>query len=223
MPLALLDIAGNTLLGGSPFETISRRAGRVKQANRGAIPPDRKFLRLVHKITELFDDNHLIEAAEAKIGDMGIIDRPSDMKNLAPIIALLLLFVLPGCASASPIDFLVPAKRPSPATEEYLGHLYQTNYVANGLYYSVSDAKMHKAFVPVRRMELEGLHAAAKGEMEIIDAIGSKLSNGIWGGLMGIAALAGWQLPSPREKAKVTEALYKAPPVSNDGDGKVAE
>ena len=80
LPFALLDFAGNAITGGSPFETISRRAGRVKVA-LGDIPRNRRFLRMVEWITEAVDKNHIIEAANHKIGSAGTIDRPEDLES----------------------------------------------------------------------------------------------------------------------------------------------
>jgi len=120
-----------------------------------------------------------------------------------------ILFV--GCANASPLDPLWPARRPSPATTEYLGHLYQTNTV-NGMYHSLSDIKIAKALVPIRKMELQGLYYAAKGETELIDATTSAMSNGAWIGISALLGAAGIMIPSPREKGKVLEALHKPPP-----------
>lgn len=120
-------------------------------------------------------------------------------------------FLLVGCANGSPIDFLIPTRKPSPATQEYLGHLYQTNNV-NKMYHSLSDTKIEKVMVPLRDAELKGLKIVAQGELEFYEKVGIAVSNGIWGGIVGLAALAGWQLPSPREKSKITEALHKKPP-----------
>jgi len=131
------------------------------------------------------------------------------MKKMIFVVCL----VLTGCSSASPLDILIPARRPSPATTEYLGHLYQTNAVS-GLYYSVSDAKLYKALVPVRKMELQGLYFAAKGETELLEMMGSAVSNGIWGAVVAGVGLLGWQIPRPQEGKKVAEALHKQPPSS---------
>lgn len=130
------------------------------------------------------------------------------MKKLLLILPVMLIV---GCASGSPIDFLIPARRPSPATTEYLGHLYQTNNV-NSLYYSVSDAQINKQLVPIRKMELQGLYYAAKGETELLEGMGSMTSNLIWGAVVGAVGLAGWQIPRPQEKAKVIEALHTPKP-----------
>jgi len=120
-----------------------------------------------------------------------------------------ILFV--GCANASPLDPLWPARRPSPATTEYLGHLYQTNNV-NGMYHSLSDIKITKALVPIRKMELQGLYYAAKGETELIDATTSAMSNGAWLGISALLGAAGIMVPRPQEKHRVREALHTEVP-----------
>ena len=126
------------------------------------------------------------------------------------ILSALMVLLLVGCTSATPIDFLIPTKKPSPATQEYLGHLMPTNSV-NRLYHSLSDTKYEKMLVPLRDAELRGLKVVAQGELEFIDKVGTATSNGIWGGLVGLAGLLGWQIPRPQEKAKVIEALHKDP------------
>ena len=118
-----------------------------------------------------------------------------------------------GCA-ATPIDFLIPTKKPSVVTQEYLGSLYTTNRVSNMMYHSLSDTKYEKAMIPVRKVVLEGLYYGAKAEIDTIDKIGTATSNGVWGLIVAGAGLMGWQIPRPQEKAKVTEALYKDPPKS---------
>jgi len=126
------------------------------------------------------------------------------------LIVILFTTLVTGCV-ASPIDFLIPTKKPTPATQEYLGHLYPTNNV-NRMYHSLSDTKYEKMLVPLRDAELKGLKVVAQGELEFIEAVGTTTSNALWG-LAGVALTAlGWQLPSPREKAKVVEALHKKPP-----------
>ena len=120
------------------------------------------------------------------------------------------LCLLCGCASASPIDILIPTTKPSVATTEYLGHLTPAGY-ANGMYHSLIDTKIEKGLIPVRKMELQGLHLAAKGETELIDYFGSKFSNGIYGGITALLVACGYMAPRPQEKAKVAEALLKSP------------
>lgn len=129
------------------------------------------------------------------------------MKHLS----ILLVLFLAGCASATPIDFLIPTRKPTPATQEYLGHLFPTN-ACNGMYHSLSDTKIEKMLVPLRDAELKGLKIVAQGELEFIDKVGTATSNGIWGLIVAGAGLMGWQIPRPQEKAKVTEALHKQPP-----------
>jgi hypothetical protein len=126
-------------------------------------------------------------------------------------LSVLLVLFLAGCANGSPIDFLIPTRKPSVATQEYLGHLFPTN-ACNGMYHSLSDTKLEKVMVPLRDAELKGLKIVAQGELEFIDKVGTATSNGIWGLVVAGAGLLGWQFPSPREKAKVTEALHKQPP-----------
>ena len=126
---------------------------------------------------------------------------------------LAILLLVTGCASASPIDIFIPTKRPSPAYDEYMGHLNPTNgYKSNRMFHSLSDTKLEKAMVNVRKMELEGLRYAAKGETELIDAMGSKISNGLWMGITALLATTGIMLPRPQEKGKIAEALNKPPP-----------
>lgn len=81
LPAVLLDFALNTVTGGSPFETVSGRAGRVKIAFDGHLPKRRYFLRFVDWLTELVDDNHIVEAARMKLGSSGTIDRPEDLEK----------------------------------------------------------------------------------------------------------------------------------------------
>ena len=126
------------------------------------------------------------------------------------LILLPILFLV-GCASATPFDIIVPTRKPSIATSEYLGHLYPTNY-ANGMYHSLVDTKVEKAMVPLRDAELKGLKIVAQGELEFYEKMGDATSVGLWG-LAGVALTAlGWQIPRPQEKAKVVEALHKKPP-----------
>lgn len=127
--------------------------------------------------------------------------------------ALLLLAVLSvtGCALATPVDIFIPSRRSSGATKEYLGHLYPTNN-ANGWYYSLVDAKLVRELVPIRKMELQGLYLAAKGETELIEAAGTATSNMAWAAITGILTATGIMIPRPQEKAKVVEALHKPVP-----------
>lgn len=136
------------------------------------------------------------------------------MKFKYYILLIAASFMLCGCASASPLDWVLPTRKPSLATTEYLGHLYRTNYV-NGVYHSLTDTKIEKAMVGIRKMELQGLHYAAKGETELLDAMYSKVSDGAWAGLLGALSLtglgAGVLIPRPGEKARIKEAGMTPP------------
>ena len=122
------------------------------------------------------------------------------------ILILAGVLMVSGCATASPIDFLIPTKKPSEATTEYLGHLYP-DYKTNRLYHSLSDTKFEKAMVPIRKMELQGLYYAAKGELDFIDMAGSAASNGVWGLLLVGAGALGLTIPTPGTKSKIDAAL----------------
>jgi hypothetical protein len=81
LQLILLDFALNTVLGGSPLETVSRRGGRIKIAAGGKIPRKRFFMRFVEWLTNLIDKNHLLESADARIGDMGVVDTAAQLQE----------------------------------------------------------------------------------------------------------------------------------------------
>jgi hypothetical protein len=86
-----------------------------------------------------------------------------------------------------------------------------TNSV-NRMYNSLSDTKLQQALVPLRDAQLKGLKIVAQGELEYYEKVGSAVSNGVWGLIVLAAGALGYQLPSPREKTKVVEALHKPPP-----------
>ena len=130
---------------------------------------------------------------------------------------LLLTVLVAGCASAGPLDLLTPTKRPSGAYREYMGHLYTTN-TANGVYHSLVDTTFEKNMVNVRKMELEGLRFAAKGETELIEGIGKMMSNGAWAGLSALLIAGGIALPAPGTKAKIQEAGQTDPNEFIKGD-----
>ncbi len=125
--------------------------------------------------------------------------------------AIPVIFLVVGCAHGTPIDILIPTKKPSPVTVKYLDELYP-DYKANRMYHSLADTKFEKAMIPLRKMQLEGMYLAAKGEVGVIDAAGSAMSKGAWAAIIAGVGLAGWQLPRPQEKLKVLEAEHRPPP-----------
>ena len=129
-------------------------------------------------------------------------------------LVICIVLLVSGCASGTPLDIIIPTPKPSPVYTEYMGNLNYTNN-ANHLYHSLVDTKREKAMLVPRKMELQGLELAAKGEMDIIESAGDRLSNGLYGTLVALAGILGWQLPRPGEKAKVLEALHKEPPHLN--------
>jgi len=130
--------------------------------------------------------------------------------SLIKSFAFVTLILSAGCASATPIDFLIPTKAPSEATTEYLGHLYP-DYKSNKLYHSLSDTKFEKAMVPIRKMELQGLYYAAKGELDFIDMVGSKMSGAAWTGISALLLAAGIAVPKPGTQAKIDKAKSEFP------------
>ena len=121
------------------------------------------------------------------------------------------IFSICGCSVASPLDIITPARNPSSVTIDYMGHLYPTNH-ANGMYFSTVDAKVVKAMLPLRQMELKTAYYVAKGEIDLIEQSSSALSNGLWAGLSAVLIGAGVMVPRPQEKAKVVQALHTPPP-----------
>lgn len=135
------------------------------------------------------------------------------MKVLA---AIILMGAAAGC-QATPIDILIPTRKPSPPTKEFLGHMCPTNYV-NGMYHSLLDTKIEEAFVPLRQMELQGLYYVAKGETGLIAEMGTNASNMIWGGITAALTAAGIMIPRPQEKHRVEAARLTPVPEQKDGN-----
>ncbi len=125
------------------------------------------------------------------------------------LIVILFTTLVTGCV-ASPIDFLIPTKKPTPATQEYLGHLYPTNNV-NRMYHSLSDTKYEKMLVPLRDAELKGLKVVAQGELEFIDAVGTTTSNALWGLIVTGAGAMGLFIDKPGTKARIDKAKAEDP------------
>lgn len=62
--LISLDQLGNTILLGSPDETISSRIGRLKLNYGGSIPWTRPVTKLTDWLLDKIDPNHTIDAIE---------------------------------------------------------------------------------------------------------------------------------------------------------------
>lgn len=118
--------------------------------------------------------------------------------------------LLHGCATAAPWDIFWPTRQ-GVVTSNYLGEL-SFDRPANGMYHSLMDTKAEKALIPVRKMYLEAVRLAAKGETDIIDSGASLLSNGLWVGLTALLGGGALFVPRPGEKALIREAELKPPP-----------
>jgi len=58
------DQLGNTVLGGSPDETISSHIGRIKRHYGGTIPWSRPFAKITDAWLNVIDKNHSLDAIE---------------------------------------------------------------------------------------------------------------------------------------------------------------
>lgn len=124
---------------------------------------------------------------------------------------IILSLFLCGCASGSPLDIFIPAKK-APLSEDYLGHLNPP--APSWWYFNLATAKYEQKLMDLRKKELEGEYLMVKGfntiQIEALDPI----SDIAWAGLLGLAGAAGIMIPRPQEKAKIAEALNKPPPSS---------
>lgn len=121
------------------------------------------------------------------------------------IIVAIFTVTLVGCASGSPIDFLIPTKTPMLVTKDYLGMLYTTNSV-NKMYHSLSDTKIEKHLIELRKVQLQGSYVVAKGEIALIEELGDRMSTGAWLGITAVLGAAGIMVPRPQEKTKINKA-----------------
>jgi hypothetical protein len=67
-----VDQLGNTILFGSPDETISSRLGKLKERKGGRIPWSRPISKIVDWGLEQIDPGHSIDAIERDEGDRDI-------------------------------------------------------------------------------------------------------------------------------------------------------
>lgn len=127
-----------------------------------------------------------------------------------PLTALLGLcsVLVAGCASASPIDFLIPTPV-VPATTNYLGHV--TPPKMNGMYHSLRDSKNEKALLAVRKVELDALYQVADNSNGLVIAAINPISTGLWALILAGAASIGLITPKPGTAAKIREAGLKDP------------
>ena len=123
--------------------------------------------------------------------------------EMIKLLAILSILGVVGCASASPIDFLIPTPK-APATDEYLGHV-QVGKV-NRMYHSLSDTKIERRLLDVRKVELQALYSVAKVSNDAIIDFADPISTAAFGALIALAGGAGIMIPRPQEKSKINEA-----------------
>jgi hypothetical protein len=114
-----------------------------------------------------------------------------------------------GCASASPIDFLIPTPTMG-VTTNYLGHI--TPPKMNRFYHSLRDTKNEKAMLPVRKAELDTLYEISRVGNGLVEATYDPVSNGAWALLLLGAGALGLTIPTPGTKSKIEAALKSPPP-----------
>jgi len=125
------------------------------------------------------------------------------------LILILPVLVIAGCVTASPIDLLVPARRPVLA-QDYMGHLF-LDKPANFMYYSLTDLKANKALLPVRKKELEAAYYVVKGELDVTIAPLNMVSNVAWAAITMALASAGIMIPKPGTSARIQTAGLQDP------------
>jgi hypothetical protein len=120
------------------------------------------------------------------------------------ILLILSLVIVTGCASASPIDFLIPTPTVM-VTTNYLGHI--TPPRMNFLYHSLRDTKNETALLEVRKSELDALYMIAKTGNGLVEETFNPISSLAWTLLLGATGAAGLLTPKPGTKAKLDQAL----------------
>lgn len=113
-----------------------------------------------------------------------------------------------GCATASPIDFLIPTPV-MPITTNYLGHI--TPPKVNRLFHSLRDTKNETALLEVRKVELDALYQVAKVGNGVIIETFDPISTAVWASLLAVAAGAGLAIPAPGTRARIQLAGEKDP------------
>ena len=128
------------------------------------------------------------------------------MKKLMLIISVMMIA---GCATASPIDWLVPT--PSDTTmDAFLGD--DSPNASLLPYHTLADTIAEKKAVDNKLVVYKAQGELAKGKASFVEAVYAPVSSGLWALLLALAASLGWVMPSPAEKHKVEAALNKPPP-----------
>jgi hypothetical protein len=124
------------------------------------------------------------------------------------ILIVLTLFLLTGCASASPLDFLIPTPV-LPVTTNYLGHI--TPPKMNRIYHSLRDTKNETALLEVRKTELDALYMVAKTGNGLVEDTFDPISDMLWIALLGATGGTCLAIPKPGTKAKIERAQAEVP------------
>ena len=115
---------------------------------------------------------------------------------------LLYTVLITGCATASPVDFLVPTRQ-LPATQEFLGKASPPKAF---LYHSLADTKIEKAMLKARLEIYKGQYELARVGNEVVVTMADPLSNLAWGAILLLLTSLGIAVPKPGTAAKITEA-----------------
>ena len=122
------------------------------------------------------------------------------MKHLATVLILALGLI--GCASATPIDFLIPTRQ-LPESERFLAEALPPSCF---LYHNLADTKIEKKLMRARLEVYKGQYELARVGNEAVIAFAEPLSNLAWGGILAALAAAGIMVPKPGTTAKIKQA-----------------
>jgi len=120
------------------------------------------------------------------------------MKTFIPLGFLLLA----GCASASPIDFLIPT-RGLPASEAFLAEAQPPSCF---VYHNLADTKIERKLMRARMELYKGQYEVAKVGNDAVIAVAEPLSNLAWGGIVALLGACGLMIPKPGTAARVKQA-----------------
>lgn len=68
-----LDLLGNTLLGGDPYETISSRSAKAQAYEQGEVPPSWGWGCRMCSFLAIFQENHCGKALDRNKGSLAVI------------------------------------------------------------------------------------------------------------------------------------------------------